>query len=176
LSSASEIYGSHLPVLKAVVPKDAQAIEFGGGEYSTRALLTCQHLYTVENDVEWIAQLRTIGEKENWKLLHAPTLDVMTSLLLGLSYNVAFVDCRPDNWRGQIGTELFKRECPLIIFHDWEAQLNCGYKWMQIPKGYRKAVYHHKVSSVRTAVFSKSKLPAIVPEHEIVLGNHVIRS
>lgn len=174
--SQPDTYGSHIPVLEAVVPKDCVTIEFGGGLHSTKELLKHGYLCTLENDPEWHAGLRSaFGDLQNWTLFFVDGLDAMLDIANKYRWEAAFVDCRPDKWRGRIGNALFEKGCPLIVFHDWEAQWNCRYKYLVVPNGYKRMIYHHKASGVRTAVFSTGKLPASIKDHYTVVGGRVIR-
>lgn len=164
-------YGSHFPVLAAMVAKTTgPVIEFGMGDWSTAMLhLMCEGrrpLHSVDTDLQWINQYRWM-ECDSHEILHVPEesiIDYAKNIKGG--YSVAFVDNKPGESRKDVISAM-KQKANFIVIHDSEKDFGCAadYKYESVIPEFRFK-YEFRRYRPYTLVLSDF-LPIRLPHNDI---------
>lgn len=129
-------YGSHYPILAAVVAKaTGPVLELGAGHWSTPMLhYMCRSmnrdLVTIDNQDSWAAQFKNYNTGRH-TIMHLldPQNWAPVPVDKWLHWGVAFVDCAP----GEARHELIRRlhgHADFIVAHDSERDYNTGANYM----------------------------------------------
>ena len=104
---APDPYGTHQPLLMlAIANTDGPILELGSGHYSTpllHAFAKKRGLLTIDNNLDWLAQFRSLESK--WHVFNQTISwpDTTARLLHeGHRFSVCFVDHAPSEARGRV--------------------------------------------------------------------------
>lgn len=153
-------YGTHFPALKFVFSNFniKKVFEFGLGLFSTKFFLDlgCELISVEMQDVEWLEKVRKeIRYPDSWKSFYTG-VDISNEIMeLANNCDLAFVDGHL-NSRPECVNEMFKRNIPVIVAHDFECNVY-GWERILIPGNYNRILLDsHPVAStatVTTAIF-----------------------
>ena len=142
--------GSHFPVLSAAVAITQGAVlELGCGHNSTpmlhqMTLAMGRRLVTVETDGDWLQQFLNM-ESDLHTLQHIQEDAWGRFPLEGRHWGVAFVDCKPGEYR-KVAVERLKEHAQLIVVHDTETDYATGADYQLEPVF---ATFRHRVDYCR---------------------------
>ncbi len=122
--------GTHFPVLAAAVAgTEGPILELGCGHYSTpmlhqMGLLLNRRVVTVETDAAWMRLFEDMSS-ELHVFKHIGENEWERYPIEGRHWGVAFVDCKPGEYRKILVTRL-KDHATYIVVHDTETDHNTG--------------------------------------------------
>ncbi len=120
----SDVYGSHMSVLRAVLNthKPKRVLEYGAGLYSTPLFLSRPHveqLVSVEPDADWRHRIRNANDDPRLHMLAAG--DFKPS-----DFDLIFIDNGQDGAtplggeRAQTIRDVLSKKHPIVVVHDAE--------------------------------------------------------